>query len=984
MNKEIHIFLSSTFDAILNQSRDLFRNELLTKMNIIAGDYGYNVFVQDFEMGIPKDTPMQEVLDVCLKTIEKSDVFLCILGDNYGSTISSNDYLNFDKNWEYYGFSESSYNNQFSVLEMEIRHAIAQKKKCVCLKKKDLLPTDDRYITLVKRINTYNQSIIGEYSDKNDIISFVESLLKDFNFSNEESNIENRYYSNAIRYYVENSFIDNLNSYVDDENQKIMFIYGAKGSGKTTELINFTNEYAYRHQTAKVVLKSVMSNPRTVSLVLESILKSQSYDISHCLSQEDVFVEFQNYLYSLSTTEHKSVIIIDGIDLMPEFTTAVELFYFRLPKNVKLIISSNRKSDLRYAKKNDNIIIQYHTSIKRSDLFRAIMLKESKELEYKIIESSITEITESFSLKAIRLLTSLFIKKAKFNNAQETLKNLLSLHSEREIGSQMLNYVKARNKSVEELLYLIACTSRGLTLEDLLNIANEETKEALYWVYFDLETNENAFLVPDYFDTFLELASDYDNNDRYMKTLISYFGSERTSDEDNSFIESFSLYMFFSYIDKAKEMIEELYHLHIILCDKYENENLYMLFDKLSRDQLDSLAIKWMQQYKKFTHHQNILFSLANLLENFDYYDYAIIINKYLYAIAIKENNITNIASLSLDIASLYYKIDNPKALHYALKCLKIIQENKQIIAVRKLSDLYADIGEILGTYSSYSDRYKKTSIKCLEISNRIITENYSEIHPLLVYSYYNCASAFYDMGDYSKAWSYVKKAANIVKENYNDVVRDNDYYSINEFAILEANILSSSHRAGSSCNFQEVIESINETIIQYDGENRNKRDVANALHARANVYILMEGYEQQAIDDIKKSFKIEKTLNAGNVSYLSYYSVAYIYAVAFINTGNKRFYQNAFSYLARAFQTALRDYKKEDAIFIDFYLLEAKIFAVNNELVNCISMLEKLRKSLDINKVEKELFLIDIKEEIAIPLKSQLLYAYLGILWKI
>ena len=73
MNREIKLFLSSTFDKKMRIRRDYFKNEINAHLNKIVGQVGMNLFLYDYEVGIPEGTPMETVLNTCFEKIDSSN-----------------------------------------------------------------------------------------------------------------------------------------------------------------------------------------------------------------------------------------------------------------------------------------------------------------------------------------------------------------------------------------------------------------------------------------------------------------------------------------------------------------------------------------------------------------------------------------------------------------------------------------------------------------------------------------------------------------------------------------------------------------------------------------------------------------------------------------------------------------------------------------------------------------------------------------------
>ena len=81
------IFLSSCFDFEMQKNREIFRADLIARFNEFSGQYGENTFITDFEYGIPDGLKAEQIIDICVSSVKKADLFICILGKRYGYCI---------------------------------------------------------------------------------------------------------------------------------------------------------------------------------------------------------------------------------------------------------------------------------------------------------------------------------------------------------------------------------------------------------------------------------------------------------------------------------------------------------------------------------------------------------------------------------------------------------------------------------------------------------------------------------------------------------------------------------------------------------------------------------------------------------------------------------------------------------------------------------------------------------------------------------
>ena len=129
INEEIKLFLSSTFDNKMHKRRDYFKNEISAHLNNIVGQVGTNLFVYDYEVGIPDKTPFATVLKTCFEKVDDCHYFVAIIDNEYGTIIQRRPkgYKNIPEKYQY--LIEKGIREKLSVLELEIIRALDDKQK---------------------------------------------------------------------------------------------------------------------------------------------------------------------------------------------------------------------------------------------------------------------------------------------------------------------------------------------------------------------------------------------------------------------------------------------------------------------------------------------------------------------------------------------------------------------------------------------------------------------------------------------------------------------------------------------------------------------------------------------------------------------------------------------------------------------------------------------------------------------------------------
>lgn len=249
-NLEIKIFLSSTFNINMLRARDAFRNEMLAKLNAIAGQIQGNVYLNDYELGIPEGTDALTVVCTCLDAIMDSDYFVGIMSESRGTLLS--EYLQ-DSDW-----SESRYSslivqaiqNNFTVLELEFMCAVQSGIKAYFFwdTKRNSIDCDK---SIEKFLLINNQSITGFTYLEELKQSVIEALEAEWNlkysffssYSQQEKDV-NIILANKIRYYVPNTkCIQRIDDYVNSKSGQVLWITGKGGSGKSTVLFDWYNSH---------------------------------------------------------------------------------------------------------------------------------------------------------------------------------------------------------------------------------------------------------------------------------------------------------------------------------------------------------------------------------------------------------------------------------------------------------------------------------------------------------------------------------------------------------------------------------------------------------------------------------------------------------------------------------------------------------------------------------------------------------------------
>lgn len=515
-NLEIKIFLSSTFNVKMLSARDAFRNEMLAKLNAIAGQIQGNVYLNDYELGIPEGTDALTVICTCLDAITASDYFVGIMGDSRGTLLS--EYLR-GSDWSesrYSSIIAQAIQNKFTVLELEFMCAVQGKIKAYFFwdTKRKIIDCDksiERYLLM------HNQSITGFTYLEELKQSVIETLEAEWNlrysfFSSysQQGKDVNIILANKIRYYVPNTkCIQRIDDYVNSESKQVLWIMGKCGSGKSTVLFDWFNSHLESEEYHVLFFAS-----EYISASLDELMLQVIYEIE-CVENQDFVSGYQNLINDLERIEYFKtllenlrqpyVILIDGLEHISSHAGIKVLFCLpeQLQPNLKIIATWGDNN-------GDNSGIIYTLDSFDVESFAENFFKmEGKTLICHKYKKKITALLQSEWLPdATRLMLSCIIMAAKYNNIESTIAEFTEEYEK--YGNPYCSYIMWLNRyftvngnePLKEALLLMFHSKNGISLSLLQSTipSGEKLKEIFNVIYFLLQKNTyNRYLISNVF-----------------------------------------------------------------------------------------------------------------------------------------------------------------------------------------------------------------------------------------------------------------------------------------------------------------------------------------------------------------------------------------------------------------------------------------------------------------------------------------------------
>ena len=503
---EIRIFLSSTFSDSMVRTRDAFRNEMLARLNALAGQIQGNVYLNDFELGIPEGTDAVAVICTCLDAIIMSDYFVGIIGEERGTLLS--EYLA-GTNWEetrYASLISRAIGYGFTVLELEFLCAvICGIKSFFYLSADHRISTDDSSIE--KFLFMHSQSITGFTSVETLKRDMIERMEAEWNlryypfskYSQAEKDI-NIIMANKLRYYVPNPDCSQaISNYINSDSAQVMFITGQSGSGKSTAIFDWFNSNSEALDYHVLIFVA-----EHISFSLDELLGQILYELQ-IIENNDFISVYHDMVTDLKRIEYfKSVLdaltqsyilLIDGLEHV--FSHMGVRVRACLPENLQpnVKIISTWSDGIN---KDANSILCPIGRFDAESFIETFFEREGKSLIYQQYKQQLSILVqEEWRPEAIRLMLSYIIINAKYNNIDTILSEFKD--ECRRYGNPYCSYLILLNRyftfdgeePLKEALLLLYHSQNGLAISSLQSAVSsgDRLKEIFYVIYFLLQKN---------------------------------------------------------------------------------------------------------------------------------------------------------------------------------------------------------------------------------------------------------------------------------------------------------------------------------------------------------------------------------------------------------------------------------------------------------------------------------------------------------------
>lgn len=492
-NMEIKMFLSSTFDHTMRESRDLFRNELRMELDLLLGKYECYLYLYDYELGIPKGTPAYDVMDRCLDAVADSSYFIGILGSYYGTPVQS-----FLEEEDLCRLASARsclkelISENASVLELEFAYAVQQKNlKRIFFIAKDLDEKNSRRSVRLRKHLEQHGCRIMEFSVVRDIKQLViEYFQMEASARWKQKNVP--WILHAVyntKYYVKDPFMEQLWNYCLGNSRRSFLVNGPAGSGKSTLL----SMLCMKLKGFAIISVFVGGQARTLTEVLGSMLWQlhSTYKLHLSIPANGMESEFLSLMRQAvqmcAERKERFLFIVDGYDQIRSFGGLADTYWIPdlLPVNVKIILSC-RNTMQRMKGKG---ISSRHNSVSGLRVVKKILQKEGKDAEAARVVRFLY--LHSCSISPVR--AGLFVREvmacAKYDTLNAVLKSLrnsdLSALYCRYLG-RLIRRFHGKEKTAEKMLVFLACSRYGLSRQTLVSCIGVYDGEIINFMYQEI------------------------------------------------------------------------------------------------------------------------------------------------------------------------------------------------------------------------------------------------------------------------------------------------------------------------------------------------------------------------------------------------------------------------------------------------------------------------------------------------------------------
>lgn len=580
--RELRVFVSSTFLDMMEE-RQYLAETIYPSVKKYCYERGVELVWLDLRWGVTDfQAKRGKTLEICLKTIQTSNVFLGLIGYRYGSKPELRNLKTIRRMKREFPFLEEDIENQLSMTEIEMQYGVLrdpkQRYSCFCLRSeimqseiekskspikessedKEKLDRLKEEIRLIKNCDTVS---VNEYDSVEEMGAMVESFLKRnvvdklFKFKatwyerqmvQQDFFIERKqklYVPRLDDYEIINDFMDSRTQY--------FAITGERGNGKSSLVANWMGTrpdlkfiYCFVGASEKsfnpediLKLLIVQLNPDLIKdgdddweiiLELESENKPKGkedqpekwYDKYHAIFQRALRERHK------ANPDERIVLILDGINQISDFQNSKELQW--VPKlsqyqYVKAIFTTwedDRTNDSLKALGAETMNVEPLNKEQIREIIDRYLGDRGRKLDKRPFNRIVND-KESQSPVVLRTLLDEMCYYGEHKKLSRYIRSYVDTISKEEFFECVLKRLEESygSSKVSGALTALAASHSGLSNEELIGIANRQIEAAR-----QLQTKTSRHLINKLLEKFIKFffKSDDGNFSLFNWKQISY------------------------------------------------------------------------------------------------------------------------------------------------------------------------------------------------------------------------------------------------------------------------------------------------------------------------------------------------------------------------------------------------------------------------------------------------------------------------------
>lgn len=791
-------FLSSTFDDVTKGIRSRIKYELFNKIGYIYAQNKGELGLFDYELAIPRGAPEYEIINDCLRKIDKCHIFIGIISLKYG-TMLSKIIKTLDKiEDKYCAHILNSGGMNISMLETELTYACV-KESCVKFfyVDKRVLDIKDKIDDDFKKINQlcitlrhkYSQNLIY-FTSEDELIQLIlnnicEYLFPDVEFTNMlSSNIHNNYNSLCSRKNIYYSYreveITSLNNYLSYENKSPFLLFGNEGTGKTTLLLNwaasvnkdkflvyeFYTELGGKYADIKHICKNI-TNDLTSMGIYDNLSKSLCKSVKNNADlQIEQFNEFINIVELLGKIKSKNfLLILDSIENIYKYDTMNKYWWIpiHLPTNVYIVISTADKDIwMQFSTEKKQLIdINKPSKAYLSSIINNFTNLHGKELMHNTL-LRVLDINNELLLNPMYIITTLEELRlaADYQSIDRMIDKFIQLSSMEELFYLILNCLEARytRKFISVFFQIVNLSREGVSFDEIkvifdINRFHNFQLEALYLETFYLFIDKDSKLIISN-KTLRHAINERYKADEYAirNLLIGYYEKMQV----DSSLDICWQYLYTKNISKVVIFLES--PINTLYLFNHDEIMFLKVIKFIGTENCDRVVRLWMIELE--SNLSSSYLDILNIIIRLEYTQEAISICKLINSKLSNNNSIEHqiLGSNYLSIAYCLQKSGRfQDAFIYYNKALEVGKKIYKEESI-EMRSIYTGLAEI------YKDKRHqdtvKYNLKVIDISEFLYEKDcYETILPLNSISEY-----YYFVGEINKASKYINEAERLAE----------------------------------------------------------------------------------------------------------------------------------------------------------------------------------------------------------------------------